>query len=329
MPEQDDEYLNDVVITIMNSKNFPKNYKRGTIEMYEPEKKINPGDYNSDCAFNHAEFFPISKLEDINKRYKELNTFIKASAKLTVKVNAKMTKREIENDDLRTGTGMICAIIRKSLEDPLRECHCFKCLISDTPRNVVGEIIVSTSRSVIDNDYEARNATFRLNYDGEDSDCVFIDGCNLAKSESNKEVKVRCLTCDENLINTLQEKLNDWNDLKLTYGTNEKLQQFKFVIAHPHGCSKHVYINNDQTDFKKCTGSSGAVVLTKNNGKITLSFKYYTNNASILFVCNTLHVNLFHRIFFFKSCLTFNLLEQKYVICIRLNKLILCCLLMS
>ena len=94
----------------------------------------------------------------------------------------------------------------------------------------------------------------RLFYESEDSQSKIIYGCSSKEFSSNGvEVKLRCSICDEGLFNELEDKMRRFEVLKLRTETHPNMNKFQFMIAHPYGRAKQIWVSTRPKSLKTCT----------------------------------------------------------------------------
>nr|KAI8756581.1 hypothetical protein BgiMline_010096 [Biomphalaria glabrata] len=160
--------------------------------------------------FIPVDTFTLKHLPEENNYEYDLYEYIKVTADLTVRVDAKATSQHrpefwpettkpypfynmsdrgtmrtgSQRRNLRTGSGKVCGVIkyhgRVTHDEDYRriqhlKCWCKKCEDSDSPSNVWWEFDVDTATHVVFDDIEASQTTLRLFYDRYNSLEVIVD----------------------------------------------------------------------------------------------------------------------------------------------------------
>ncbi|CAL1546349.1 unnamed protein product [Lymnaea stagnalis] len=186
-----------------------------------------------------------------------------------------------------TGSGRVCYVSRCGdfTEDT---CPCRTCKSSATPSKAWGEMLVYTARHLVFDDLEASHATFRLFFDTPDSPSVTLDGLGKwqAGEVEDDMCKVKCVTCDMEVVRNLDDRLNHFRTLYARiqdkYKATRNVHRLAVIVSHPHGCSKQVSVgrwvtkrgvrqNDSRYAYTTCTcpGCSGAFVfILGNDGRL-------------------------------------------------------------
>jgi hypothetical protein len=253
---------------------------KGLFDVSESEKhrqslnvEINYTSEEQTCTKNpgHVDFIPIQALNiaSFPGRYQDedLLQTVKLLGDLTVKVKVLSAKT-------KTGSGKVIDISKNTLNGT---CPCSKCCKEvDKPNKTWWEIVVLTSSLVVANNEEAKNSKCSLFYDNADCPYVDIDGLKTVRSSEKSDIcRLICVTCDGDLAQSLEMKLERFTNLYET--TFDKFWEVKnpeklvVIVSHPHGAHKKVSIGKilEKNTFSDgyssisystntCPGSTGA-----------------------------------------------------------------------
>ncbi|CAL1532223.1 unnamed protein product [Lymnaea stagnalis] len=253
---------------------------------------------------NHKQFIAVSEfsINHLPKGYydNDLVEFIKATADLTVKVEAKVTsekrpeyrqntKGDNPADDMRrnittrVGTGMLCDVENYTEGEIMAFkkgcCKCPKCQRSANNSKVWGVVRMILSTDVVFDEIEARHTKCRLFYDKPDSPVVTLDGWEVEEANPEKGwIALKCVTCDIDLLDKLDEIWKNWrynllDKVNIKYKSSRDTDKLAFIVSHPHGYRKKISVGhwikkNEMGDgwvkytytTSTCPGSSGAYV---------------------------------------------------------------------
>ncbi|XP_055898307.1 uncharacterized protein LOC106052509 isoform X2 [Biomphalaria glabrata] len=289
-------------------------YGEHEIQECECQEETNFSQYFQHCDKDHNKYISIDEfsLEHLPKALSDsiFYDYIKFIADLTVRVDVKMTSprrpevwQRTKNvkypsydlrgkTNLRTGTGIVSLIyrftngIRNSggrYEKKHTKCWCRKCQHSEIPSSMWWEFDVDTASHVVFDETEADNTSVLLFYDRKESQNVIVDTVTFKYSEVcnyNDRCYLQCVTCDESLgkkLDTVWKQFHrKFSTTALTNYINSTrvLENFMFIVSHPHGSPKMISIGQWKDKIHKtsgqfqftytastCRGSSGACVV--------------------------------------------------------------------
>ncbi|KAK6978944.1 STE20-like serine/threonine-protein kinase isoform X2 [Biomphalaria glabrata] len=257
----------------------------------------------ADCNKNlgHKDFIPVDRfsLEHLPLCYQnnDMYELIKVVADLTVRVSVKMTSKRRpefwpntkipyfvynlkESQHLRTGSGIITDVMKGN--NVL--CSCHKCQHSDKPNIDWWRIEVQTAGSLVFDDIEANHTTIRLFYDTENCEDIVLNQEDITSSKSQTERSrwIKFLTCDRNLVQKIAKMIDQYNNLFSKVNISTEVENFMFIVSHPHGCCKQISIGQWKDRYNTfgrpfsniflystctCPGSEGASVHCVDYGK--------------------------------------------------------------
>ncbi|KAK6980128.1 hypothetical protein BgiMline_021131 [Biomphalaria glabrata] len=181
--------------------------------------------YMTGCKKNpgHEQFIPIStfSVKQLPKGFRDSDLFgnITAVADLTVKIDVKMTslhRPEVwpktnhlypfyntrGNTNLRSGMIVYVDKFLNGVDQygaqGSKKCWCTKCEHSDSPSNVLWELVVFTASHVVFDDIEASHTSLKLFYDKDGCpeivvDKVRVDNVNVEYDRCSSGAIVHCL----------------------------------------------------------------------------------------------------------------------------------------
>ncbi|XP_059160725.1 uncharacterized protein LOC131944209 [Physella acuta] len=256
----------------MASEDISKHFKGSheIQEFLEGQDELDLQTQWKNCQKNpgHVGFVPINKfsISDLPADYQDddLYEFTKALAFRTVRIAVNFTsvyRPEIVpgtgdpypgykyrgKKSGHTGTGNMISAPKKT--DSYTTCPCPVCEKNNTPSKVWWEIEVATSKHVIFDDSEAKQASCRLWFDDDESPVVNIYGwkCNVNRDPFFDEMKVYFVTHETEIINKLENMDLKYNcHLKTLYDKYQTrdVNKMTIIVSHPHGCSKQVSFGN-------------------------------------------------------------------------------------
>ncbi|CAL1545066.1 unnamed protein product, partial [Lymnaea stagnalis] len=209
-------------------------------------------------------------------RHGELYDLIMLSASLTVKVLVTSTSNERDGDGLlptitnltdfereikaiRRGTGRVIHV-QKNVDGENQSCHCHECKISSSPKPVHGIIFICTSKKIIYDDKEAENSKCILDYAFRNCATITLSGSGNNGFRVSKDCCVIMYqTCNHNLLQHLEAKINEYNNVygKVHHtfkGSSEK-HCLAIIVSNPHGFSKQVSVGEWVEKKKKCANT--------------------------------------------------------------------------
>ncbi|XP_059142635.1 uncharacterized protein LOC131930241 [Physella acuta] len=278
-----------------------ENYFTGSseVEFYEDNDDLQ--DHYLLCQKNpgHPKFIPVPSftLQHLPSRYHDgdMMALMKALITITVKINVNFnsirrpqyfpnTTNEypfyFERGKFRkkTGSGVVRRAHKLSPRDKIT-CNCRKCKDSGNPKIACGKFEIHTATHVVFDQSEVESSTIHFFYDSPDSPFTELNGGRIVIPDiSGDWTQFVCLTCDEQLFETIYSARRRFNDLREVI--NEKYEKFvdedklAVIVSHPHGRSKCVsvgrwelVVNEHDSLHSKyaystctCPGSSGAYV---------------------------------------------------------------------
>ncbi|CAL1532943.1 unnamed protein product [Lymnaea stagnalis] len=252
-----------------------------------PERIPNLKSKYETCTKNsgHAAFISIKdfKMSDLPDAYQksDIYKFIKTMVDLTVLLTAKCTSSKNGGHcAVKLGTGWISSVIE---HENGQMCPCIKCTQSFNPSSRWGEVIVCTSKYVFLNNDEAKTTKCTLFYNDYDSKCVTIDAYAREAVDRKSDIsKLKCVTCNGDLLKQLNTILNKWNRLHKKVNRSfldaREMKKLTCIVSHIHGQPKMISLGmwakrcpmghlNCYTELTKytysnatCPGSAGAYV---------------------------------------------------------------------
>ncbi|XP_013076017.2 uncharacterized protein LOC106062297 [Biomphalaria glabrata] len=188
--------------------------------------------YMTGCKKNpgHEQFIPIStfSVKQLPKGFRDSDLFgnITAVADLTVKIDVKMTslhRPEVwpktnhlypfyntrGNTNLRSGMIVYVDKFLNGVDQygaqGSKKCWCTKCEHSDSPSNVLWELVVFTASHVVFDDIEASHTSLKLFYDKDGCPEIVVDKVRVDNVNVEYDrCKLKCVTCDQSLGQKLE-----------------------------------------------------------------------------------------------------------------------------
>ncbi|KAK6980328.1 hypothetical protein BgiMline_021337 [Biomphalaria glabrata] len=255
------------------------------------------------CGKNpgHSDFIPVDsfELEHLPSGHRDPNVYqlIGLVARLTVKVKSVACSkfreilfpgRQVVSGNILTGSGRVYYVTKyvKGFDDNVKHpsgytsCHCRRCLGTASPSDTWWEIAVITAAHVVCDYTEVEKTECCFFYDNEESEVKTVDTVSIlhVNAEEDKCI-LNCITCDDDLGNTVNQSVDDilphWNRLHTQYKESNALKDFSFMVSHPHGGCKRVTLGKclEKVQLPECAfgcyfsyttptcpGSSGAIV---------------------------------------------------------------------
>ncbi|XP_059162428.1 uncharacterized protein LOC131945834 [Physella acuta] len=237
----------------------------------------------------HINFTPVNdfNLDHLPFLYRDDNVFevIKALSALTVMIKVNYTSLERSessqypfynirgSDVLRTGTGSLYRVYRRTESEGWRICSCGKCKNSDTPSKIWWVVTVMTASHVVFDQSEAEKTKCTLDIDDSKSSGVSLEGWDMwCNGEFYDRCELAYETCDEALADQLDKKCQKFNDLCKILKEKYPDDSLLIIVSHPHGCPEMVSIGQLINEYNEhgwyqrtyttstCPGSSGAYV---------------------------------------------------------------------
>ncbi|CAL1535056.1 unnamed protein product [Lymnaea stagnalis] len=148
----------------------------------------------------------------------------------------------------RLGTAFIKRVVVIQKTDGLK-CPCYKCLKSNDSGKAWGKVYISTAKSLIFDNSEARFSTFKISFNKQTGDYYYLNGSRVTQSDLyHDQCYIECVTCDEDLLNLLSSKTKgckqQMSDVNSKYNEGKCKDKLTIIVSNPHGCPEHVSLGH-------------------------------------------------------------------------------------